>query len=215
MSGLEGDDVLSAAALAEFHGVSTSYLLKHLQALSGAGLLETGPGPKRRLSACQETRRHQPSRYRAGCRRPQPAFRCAEIRQRGPNPLPSSYFTKPCGINAAMLKAERAYRAELAKTSMADILEGLAAEDDGGIAERGCLFLQIHQRAASARADDKTGVKIMQPRLNFFKAAPDAYQAALALENFVQSCGLEHRFIHLIKLRASIITAAPSAWTCM
>lgn len=45
----------------------------------------------------------------------------------------------------------------------------------------------------------------MQPRLNFFKAAPDAYQAALALENFVQSSGLERRFIHLIKLRSSII----------
>ncbi len=34
-----------AAALAEFHGVSTSYLLKHLQAMSGAGLLEAVPGP--------------------------------------------------------------------------------------------------------------------------------------------------------------------------
>ena len=36
---------LSAAALAEYHGVSTSYLLKHLQALSGAGVLESVPGP--------------------------------------------------------------------------------------------------------------------------------------------------------------------------
>ncbi|WP_137129789.1 carboxymuconolactone decarboxylase family protein [Rhizobium sp. FY34] len=45
----------------------------------------------------------------------------------------------------------------------------------------------------------------MQPRLNFFKAAPEAYKAVLTLENFVQSCGLERRFIHLIKLRASII----------
>ena len=36
LSGLSDGGVLSAAALAEFHGVSTSYLLKHLQALSGA-----------------------------------------------------------------------------------------------------------------------------------------------------------------------------------
>ncbi|MGO7200908.1 transcriptional regulator, partial [Rhizobium ruizarguesonis] len=36
LSGLSEGGVLSAAALAEFHGVSTSYLLKHLQALSGA-----------------------------------------------------------------------------------------------------------------------------------------------------------------------------------
>ena len=41
LSGVSEGGVLSAAALAEFHGVSTSYLLKHLQALSGAG----GPPP--------------------------------------------------------------------------------------------------------------------------------------------------------------------------
>ena len=46
LSGLSEGGVLSAAALAEFHGVSTSYLLKHLQALSGAGILDTVPGPR-------------------------------------------------------------------------------------------------------------------------------------------------------------------------
>ena len=43
---LPENGVLSAAALAEFHGVSTSYLLKHLQALSRAGIMLTVPGPK-------------------------------------------------------------------------------------------------------------------------------------------------------------------------
>ena len=46
LSGLSEGGVLSAAAIAEFHGVSTSYLLKHLQSLSGAGILDTVPGPK-------------------------------------------------------------------------------------------------------------------------------------------------------------------------
>jgi AhpD family alkylhydroperoxidase len=45
----------------------------------------------------------------------------------------------------------------------------------------------------------------MQPRFNFFKAAPDAYQAVAALEDYVQNSGIEKRHIHLIKLRASII----------
>ena len=45
----------------------------------------------------------------------------------------------------------------------------------------------------------------MQPRLNFAKASPDAYKAVLDLENYVQKSGLDRRFIHLIKLRASII----------
>ncbi len=151
LSGLEGDGVLSAAALAEFHGVSTSYLLKHLQALSGAGLLETVPGPKGGYRLARTPAEISLLDIVLAVEGRQPAFRCAEIRQRGPNPLPGRYFTKPCGINAAMLKAERAYRAELAKVSMADILRELAAEDDGGIAERGCLFLQSNQRAASRK----------------------------------------------------------------
>lgn len=45
----------------------------------------------------------------------------------------------------------------------------------------------------------------MQPRFDFFKAAPDAYKAVAALENYVQNSGIEKRLIHLIKLRASII----------
>ncbi len=45
----------------------------------------------------------------------------------------------------------------------------------------------------------------MHPRLNFQKAAPDAIKAVLQLETYVQSSGLDRRFIHLIKLRASQI----------
>ncbi|MBP1842052.1 AhpD family alkylhydroperoxidase [Rhizobium petrolearium] len=45
----------------------------------------------------------------------------------------------------------------------------------------------------------------MQPRLNFYKASQEAYNAVKNLENYVQGCGLEPRHIHLIKLRASII----------
>lgn len=46
LAGLSENGVLSAAALAELHGASTSYLLKHLQALSGAGIVATTPGPR-------------------------------------------------------------------------------------------------------------------------------------------------------------------------
>lgn len=45
----------------------------------------------------------------------------------------------------------------------------------------------------------------MHPRLDMTKASPEAFKAALALENYVQNSGLERRFIHLIKLRASQI----------
>ena len=45
----------------------------------------------------------------------------------------------------------------------------------------------------------------MHPRLDMTKASPEAFKAALALETYVQNSGLNRRFIHLIKLRASQI----------
>ncbi|UXS38324.1 Rrf2 family transcriptional regulator [Agrobacterium tumefaciens] len=151
LAGLSEGGVLSAAALAEFHGVSTSYLLKHLQSLSNAGIVATVPGPKGGYRLARATDRITLLDIVLAVEGPQPAFRCAEIRQRGPNPLPGRYFTKPCGINAAMLKAEKVYRAELAKTTIADILGDLAANDDGGIAARGCAFLELNERKTATR----------------------------------------------------------------
>lgn len=151
LAGLSKGGVLSAAALAEFHGVSTSYLLKHLQSLSNAGIVATVSGPKGGYRLARTTDTITLLDIVLAVEGPQPAFRCAEIRQRGPNPLPGRYFTRPCGINAAMLKAEKAYRAELAKTTIADILGDLAANDDGGIAARGCAFLELNERKTAAR----------------------------------------------------------------
>ncbi|MBX4951182.1 Rrf2 family transcriptional regulator [Rhizobium binae] len=146
LSGLSEGGVLSAAALAEFHGVSTSYLLKHLQALSGAGILDTVPGPRGGYKLAKAPEEISLLDILLAVEGPAPAFRCAEIRQRGPNPVPDRFFAKPCNISAAMLRAERVYRAELAKTSIADLGVELNALDDGSIAARGCAFLEIHER---------------------------------------------------------------------
>jgi AhpD family alkylhydroperoxidase len=45
----------------------------------------------------------------------------------------------------------------------------------------------------------------MHERLNFGKVVPEAYKAVLGLETYLQKSGLERRFIHLVKLRASQI----------
>jgi AhpD family alkylhydroperoxidase len=45
----------------------------------------------------------------------------------------------------------------------------------------------------------------MQPRLDFYKASPDAAKAMLALESAVKSLGLEPGLLELVKLRASQI----------
>ncbi|MBO9192956.1 Rrf2 family transcriptional regulator [Rhizobium sp. 16-449-1b] len=146
LSGLSEGGVLSAAALSEFHGVSTSYLLKHLQALSGAGILHTVPGPKGGYRLARPAEKITLLDIVLAVEGPTPAFRCNEIRQRGPNPAPDRFFAKPCNISAAMLKAERVYRAELAKTTIADLGADLAEIDDGTIAARSCAFLELHER---------------------------------------------------------------------
>lgn len=45
----------------------------------------------------------------------------------------------------------------------------------------------------------------MQPRLDFYKASPDAAKAMLALEAAVGKLGLERGLLELVKLRASQI----------
>lgn len=45
----------------------------------------------------------------------------------------------------------------------------------------------------------------MEQRLNFFKAAPDAYKAMSGLEAYLHGCGLEEGLLHLVKLRTSQI----------
>lgn len=46
----------------------------------------------------------------------------------------------------------------------------------------------------------------MKQRINYYDAAPDAFKAVLALENYVSAkSGLDSNLLHLIKLRASQI----------
>ena len=146
LSGLSSDGVLSAAALAEFHGVSPSYLLKHLQALAGAGLLESVPGPKGGYRLAKPTDRITLLDVVLAVEGREPAFRCAEIRQRGPSPVPAHFFKAPCAVNAAMLKAERAYRAELRAVTIADVSNASSVPLGKAIAARTCAFFDLNER---------------------------------------------------------------------
>lgn len=151
LSCLQPGSTLSAAALAEFHGVSTSYLLKHLQAMSGVGLLEAVPGPKGGYRLAKTPERITLLDIVLAVEGPEPAFRCNEIRLRGPNPY-ACKPTAPCTINVAMLKAEQAYRAELRRVTIASILDDLNAKDDGSVSARTEAFLAINERKSSASA---------------------------------------------------------------
>ena len=45
----------------------------------------------------------------------------------------------------------------------------------------------------------------MKPRMEYWKIAPGAFKAMSALENYLRESGLDHRLLHMIKLRASQI----------
>ena len=119
---------LNAAKLAEYHGVAPAYLAKHLQALAKAGIVESTTGPRGgyRLArpASDITLLDIVDAVEGG----ETAFRCTEIRQRGPACVDPENYLKPCGIARAMWRAEAAYRAALKQETVADILSGLMVD---------------------------------------------------------------------------------------
>ncbi len=45
----------------------------------------------------------------------------------------------------------------------------------------------------------------MQPRMNYYQAAPEALKPMLDMEAYIKTCGLEQKLIELVKTRASQI----------
>lgn len=157
LAGLAPDEVLPAAALARYHGLSPSFLLKHMQALSKAKIVATVPGPKGGYRLARAARDITLLDVVLAVEGAGPAFRCSEIRQRGPDPCPQETFQTPCAINAAMLDAERAYRAALKKTSLADIVAAVARDDtEGCVARRSGQFLIDNKRGPGGQPKGPT-----------------------------------------------------------
>ncbi len=146
LANLPPNGVLPASALADYHGVSTSYLLKHLQALAGAGILLSVPGPRGGYRLAREAEQISLLDVVVAVEGPEPAFRCAEIRQRGPSPLAERFYKPPCAVNVAMQRAEKAYRAELEKVSVASLNADPRSALGAAISARVCGYLEEHQR---------------------------------------------------------------------
>jgi Rrf2 family protein len=146
LAGVDGEATLPASALAEAFGLSPSYLLKHLNMLSAARILESVSGPAGGYRLARPAERISLLDIVLAVEGREPAFRCGEIRRNGPVKLDASAYVKPCGINAAMLKAERAYRAALAETRLSDIVADYEAEGDPRSLAASCAFVARHQR---------------------------------------------------------------------
>jgi len=146
LASVEGNGTMPGAALAEAFGLSPSYLLKHLNMLTAERILESVSGPAGGYRLARPAEKITLLDIVLAVEGRGPAFRCGEIRQRGPVKIDASAYVKPCGINAAMLKAERAYRAALAEVKVSDIVADYAAEGDPRSFAASCAFVARHQR---------------------------------------------------------------------
>lgn len=146
LAGVEGNGTMPGAALAQAFGLSPSYLLKHLNSLTATGVLDSVPGPSGGYRLARASERISLLDIVLAIEGREPAFRCAEIRRQGPARLDASAYLKPCGINAAMLKAERAYRAALAEAKLSDIVAEYMSDGDPRSVAAGCAFVERHQR---------------------------------------------------------------------
>ncbi|MEE9415685.1 MAG: Rrf2 family transcriptional regulator [Acidimicrobiales bacterium] len=130
LGALPPDIALTSSRLAEFHGVTPSYLSKQLQLLKRAGIVTSAPGRKGGFRLAKAAADVSLLDVVMAIEGDQPAFRCTEIRQQGPSAVPVERYLNPCGIAAAMWRAEDAWREQLRETTIADLLAGLATSID-------------------------------------------------------------------------------------
>jgi Rrf2 family protein len=133
---------LPAARLAEFHGVPAAYLAKHLQALARAGIVESLPGAKGGYRLARPAAEITLLDVVHAVEGTAHAFRCTEIRQRGPASLPAREYRTACGITRAMHRAEEAWRDSLRSQTVADLLAGLAVDVHPRAAMKAATWMQ-------------------------------------------------------------------------
>ena len=120
------ENALPAARLAEYHGVPPAYLAKHLQALAQVGIVESVAGRKGGYRLARPAHEVRLIDVVDAVEGTEPAFRCTEIRRRGPARGVARDYREPCGIARVMAEAEDAWRAELARVTIADLLQELS-----------------------------------------------------------------------------------------
>jgi Rrf2 family protein len=130
LAALPPDDALPATRLAEYHGVPGAYLAKHLQALARAGIVESTPGRRGGYRLARPANTITFLDVVEAVEGDEPAFRCTEIRQRGPIQASPAALRSPCAIAVTMTRAEQAWRKELGATTIADIGAALARKLD-------------------------------------------------------------------------------------
>ncbi|WP_309112460.1 Rrf2 family transcriptional regulator [Saccharothrix sp.] len=115
-----GDRAVPAARLAAYYDLPAAYLNKQLQALARAGLLTSTPGPRGGFRLARTPERITLMDVVSAIEGPDHAFRCTEIRRRGPGANHADHSR--CAVDQAMGVAELAWRRELAAQTVADVM---------------------------------------------------------------------------------------------
>jgi Rrf2 family protein len=141
LAGLPAGAVLPATRLAEYHGVPGPYLAKSLQALARAGIVEATTGRHGGYRLQRPASEITLLDVFWAIEGDGPLFRCTEIRKRGPARVAAGCYTSTCGIAAAMGRAEMAWRAELGRSTIADLLSGVLTEAPPAAIEKSIRWL--------------------------------------------------------------------------
>lgn len=123
LSALPEGASLSAKDLAEYYDLPAPYLAKILQQLSAADLLRTKRGKRGGYSLSRSAEKINLLQIVEAVEGKGTFFRCSEIRRRGPCAGPSSDYSAPCSIAAAMWRADHAWSRELAQTSLTQVAQ--------------------------------------------------------------------------------------------
>ena len=131
-----------AVKLAEFHDLPAPYLAKALQQLAAAGIVTSVAGRRGGYQLARPAADITLLDIVEAVDGAEPAFRCTEIRRRGPSAVAARCYTSRCGIAGAMWAAEEAFRQSLAQVTIAQIAEGVARDSPPKALEKGARWLQ-------------------------------------------------------------------------
>ena len=124
LAALPTGKVLSGKDLAALHGLSESYLLKHLRALTAASVTEAVPGPRGGYRLTRPAGKISMLDVVEAIDGAGPAYVCREIRQKGDVTTNARCaYEKDCFIKRRMLKAEALWREALRGQTLQDLLD--------------------------------------------------------------------------------------------
>lgn len=140
---------LPAAKLAEFHGVPGAYLSKQLGALAAAGIVESTVGRYGGYRLARPADEVTVWDVVSAVEADDTLFRCTEIRRRGPAAAGARAYPSPCSVAKVMWQAEEAWRDELRRHSLAELMLAVARTAPPQSLAKGATWLQSSVRLPS------------------------------------------------------------------